>query len=469
MKKFMDADFLLESPTAKKLFHDHAAKMPIIDYHCHINPRQIAEDYRFKDITDAWLSGDHYKWRMIRSNGVPEDMITGDKSTSYEKFQMFAKTLPRAIGNPLYHWTHLELQRYFGITKTLSEKTCKEIWDECNEKLKDPSMSVRGIIKRSNVRCICTTDDPADSLEWHKKLAADKDAPCKVLPAWRPDKAMKVEKPGFGDYVRKVGELTGIDTSTCRGFFEAIDKRMEFFNSMGCRAADHGVDYVYCTRASDSELEQIFQKGVTGKALTPLEVEKYKSMILIHLAHGYAKYGWVMQVHFGAVRDPNTAMYKRLGSDTGFDYMGDCSCAQAIGKLMDTLMQEGSLPKMIWYSLNPADNPVIATAIGGFQGPEARGKIQQGAAWWFNDTMTGMIEQMTQFANLSVLGNFLGMLTDSRSFLSYTRHEYFRRILCNLIGSWVERGWYPDDMEYLGKLVEDISFNNTNEYFGFNV
>jgi glucuronate isomerase len=469
MKKFMDEDFLLESPTARELFHDHAEKMPIIDYHCHINPRQIAEDYRFKDITDAWLSGDHYKWRMIRSNGVPEDMITGTKSTSYEKFQMFAKSLPRAIGNPLYHWTHLELQRYFGITKTLSEKTCREIWDECNEKLKDPSMSVRGIIRRSNVRCICTTDDPADSLEWHKKLAADPDAPCKVLPAWRPDKAMKIEKPGFADYVRKVGELASTDASTCRGFFEALDRRMEFFNSMGCRAADHGVDYVYCTRASDSELEEIFQKGLAGKALSPLEIEKYKSMILVHLARGYAKYGWVMQIHFGAVRDPNTAMFKRLGPDTGFDYMGDCSCAKAIGTLMDTLMQENALPKMIWYSLNPADNPVIATAIGAFQGPEVRGKIQQGAAWWFNDTMTGMIEQMTQFANLSVLGNFLGMLTDSRSFLSYTRHEYFRRILCNLVGSWVERGWYPDDIDYLGSLIEDISFNNTNSYFGLNV
>ncbi len=469
MNKFMDRDFLLENDTARALFHDHAEKMPIIDYHCHINPRQIAEDYRFKSITDAWLSGDHYKWRMIRSCGVPEDKITGDKSTDYEKFQMFAKCLPRAIGNPLYHWTHLELQRYFGITKTLSEKTCDEIWNECNEKLKAPDMSVRGIIAKSNVRCICTTDDPADSLEWHKKLAADKNAPCKVLPAWRPDFAMKIEKPGFKAYVEKVAKLTGREIRTCADFFDAIDQRMEFFNSMGCRAADHGIDYVYCNRVSDQKLEEIFQKGLSGKALSPEEVEQYKSMILVRLAHGYARYGWVMQMHFGAVRDPNSAMYKRLGADTGFDYMGDHDCALAIGQLMNALSEENALPKMIWYSLNPADNPVIATAIGAFQGPEARGKIQQGAAWWFNDTMTGMLDQMTNFANLSVLGNFLGMLTDSRSFLSYTRHEYFRRILCNLLGTWVEKGWYPDDLAYLGQLVEDISFNNTNTYFGFNV
>ncbi|MCR5536229.1 MAG: glucuronate isomerase [Succinivibrio sp.] len=469
MKQFMDKDFLLETDTAKELYHNHAAKMPIIDYHCHINPQQIAENYQFKSITDAWLAGDHYKWRMIRSNGVPEDMITGNKASDYEKFQMFAKSLPKALGNPLYHWTHLELQRYFGITKTLSEKTCKEIFDECNEKLKQDDYRVRGIIKRSNVKCICTTDDPADSLEWHKKLAADTDKPCKVLPAWRPDFAMKVEKPGFGDYVAKVGKLVGQNITSCEQFFAAIDERMKFFNDMGCRAADHGIDYVYCTKVSKDELEKIFQKGVKGESLTPAEVEAYKSMILLHLAKGYTKYGWVMQMHFGAIRDPNTAMYKRLGADTGFDYMGNRPCAEAIGQIMNELSEQNAIPKMIWYSLNPCDNAVISTAIGAFQGPEAEGKIQQGAAWWFNDTMHGMIEQMTTFASLSVLGNFLGMLTDSRSFLSYTRHEYFRRIMCNFIGTYVEKGMYPNDMEYLGKMVENISFNNTNRYFNFNV
>ena len=469
MKAFMDKDFLLESPTAQKLFHEHAEKMPVIDYHCHINPQQIAENYKFRNITDAWLSGDHYKWRMIRSNGVPESLITGNESTDYQKFEQFAKSLPRAIGNPLYHWTHLELQRYFGITKPLNEDTCKEIWEQCNECLAQDDFRVQSIIKKSNVKCVCTTDDPADDLRWHKKIQEDQNAPCKVLPAWRPDKAMKIEKPGFAEYVQQIATLTNKEIKTCRDFFEALDVRIAFFNEMGCRASDHGIDYAYCTLASDSELEAIFQKGLKGEPLTSQECEAYKTMILIHLAHGYVKYGWVMQVHFGAVRDPNRRMFKILGADTGFDYMGDRSCAEAIGSLMNTLDEENALPKMIWYSLNAADNAVIATAIGAFQGPEAQGKIQQGSAWWFNDTYNGMINQMTTFSELSVFGNFLGMLTDSRSFLSYTRHEYFRRIMCNLIGSLVERGMYPDDMEFLGKIVEDISFNNTNKYFGFNV
>ena len=469
MKTFMGKNFLLTTDTAKELFHDYAENMPIIDYHCHINPQQIAENYQFRNITDAWLSGDHYKWRMIRSNGVPENMITGNESSDFEKFQMFAKSLPRAIGNPLYHWTHLELQRYFGITKILNEDSCKEIWDLCNEKLQSPDMSVQGIIRQSHVKCICTTDDPADSLEWHKKLASDPNAPCKVLPAWRPDKAMKLEKPGFAEYVTKVASLTGMKINCCKDFFAAIDERMKFFNDMGCRAADHGIDYAYCTTCSDDELEAIFQKGLIGASLSAKEVEIYKTMILLHLARGYAKYGWVMQMHFGAVRDPNTPMYERLGADTGFDTMGDRVCAEGMDRFMNELNSQGTLPKMIWYSLNPADDPVIGTAIGAFQGPEARGKIQQGSAWWFNDHYTGMINQMTSLASLSVLGNFLGMLTDSRSFLSYTRHEYFRRILCNLIGTWVEKGMYPDDMKFLGQIVEDISFNNTNNYFGFNV
>lgn len=469
MREFMDKDFLLETDTAKELFHQHAAKMPIIDYHCHINPREIAENHQFRNITEAWLGGDHYKWRMIRSNGVPESLITGKESTDYEKFEQFAKSLPRAIGNPLYHWTHLELQRYFGITKTLSEKTCKEIWDECNAKLATDEFRVQGIIKRSNVKLVATTDDPGDSLEWHQKLAQDSNCPCKVVPAWRPDKAMKIEKPEFKDYVAHIAQLTGKKINTCEEFFAALDDRMAFFDKMGCRAADHGVDYAYCTVVDQGTLEQIFQKGLKNEALTDYEVEAYKSMILLYLAKGYAKYGWVMQMHYGAIRDPNSKMFGILGADTGFDCIDNRACARGISLLMENLSKNGSLPKMIWYSLNPADNAVIATAIGSFQGPEAQGKIQQGSAWWFNDTYHGMTEQMTTLASLSVLGNFLGMLTDSRSFLSYTRHEYFRRIMCNLIGGWVERGMYPHDMEFLGQLVEDISFNNTNRYFGFNV
>ncbi|MCR5084275.1 MAG: glucuronate isomerase [Succinivibrionaceae bacterium] len=469
MQEFMGKDFMLESDTARELFHEHAAKMPIIDYHCHIDPRQIAENHQFRNITEIWLGGDHYKWRMIRSNGIPESLITGKESSDYEKFQQFAKSLPRAIGNPLYHWTHLELQRYFGITKTLSEATCKEIFDECNEKLKQDDMRVQGIIKKSNVKCICTTDDPADTLEWHEKIKADGQCPCKVLPAWRPDKAMKPEKAGYADYIKSLGKAAGMEIKSFGDLLAAIDNRMEFFNSRGTRAADHGIDYAYCRLVSEKELEEIFQKGLKGECLTEAEVEGFKTAVLIHLAKGYTKYGWVMQMHYGAIRDPNEKMFKVLGPDTGWDYIGTRECSLAIGQFMNELMKRDALPKMIWYSLNPCDNAMLGTVIGSFQGPEAQGKIQQGAAWWFNDTCQGMIDQMTSFANLSVLGNFLGMLTDSRSFLSYTRHEYFRRIMCNLIGSWVERGYYPRDMAYLGKLVEDISFNNTNRYFGFNV
>ena len=436
MKAFMDKDFLLENDTACKLFHEHAAKMPIIDYHCHINPAEIAENHQFRNITEAWLGGDHYKWRMIRSNGVPESLITGKESTDYEKFEQFAKSLPRAIGNPLYHWTHLELQRYFNIDKPLNEKTCKEIWEECNAKLATEDFRVQAIIKRSNVKLVATTDDPGDSLEWHKKIAANP-CSCQVVPAWRPDKAMKIEKDQFKEYVDHIASLTNRTINNCQEFFAALDERMEFFNQMGCKASDHGVDYAYCRIVSEGELEQIYQKGLKNEPLTEAEVEAYKTMILLHLAKGYTKYGWVMQMHYGAIRDPNSKMFKVLGADTGYDTIDTRPCARGVTSFMDALVARDALPKMVWYSLNPSDNAAIGTAIGAFQGPEAQGKIQQGSAWWFNDNYQGMIDQMTSLANLSVLGNFVGMLTDSRSFLSYTRHEYFRRILCNLIGTWV--------------------------------
>lgn len=469
MKAFMDKDFLLETDTAKELFFEHADIMPIIDYHCHIDPKMIAENHMFKNITEAWLGGDHYKWRMIRSNGIDEKLITGTESTDYEKFEQFAKTLPRAIGNPLYHWTHLELQRYFNIYKPLNEKSCKEIWDECNKLLATDDFRVQSIIKKSRVKLVATTDDPADSLEWHQKIKEQGTCTCKVVPAWRPDKAMKIEKPGFAEYVSRIATLTHKDISTCKDFFAALDERMAFFNEQGCKASDHGIDYAYCRVISDEALEKIFQKGLRGDTLTKEEVEAYKTMIMLYLAKGYAKYGWVMQMHYGAIRDPNEKMFNKLGADTGFDCIDTVPCAQGITNFMNQLERENSLPKMIWYSLNPTDNAVIGSAIGSFQGTEAQGKIQHGSAWWFNDSYHGMIDQMTTLASLSVLGNFVGMLTDSRSFLSYTRHEYFRRILCNLIGNWVEKGMYPADMKFLGQLVEDISFNNTNRYFNFNV
>lgn len=468
MKPFMDKDFLLQTDTAKELFHEHASKMPVIDYHCHINPAEIALNHQFKNITEAWLGGDHYKWRMIRSNGVPESLITGSDSSDFQKFEQFAKTLPRAIGNPLYHWTHLELQRYFGIDKPLNEKTCKEIWEECNKKLATDEFRVQSIIKRSNVKLIATTDDPGDSLEWHAKIAQTP-FETKVLPAWRPDKAMKIEKENFKDYVEHIASLTGRTIKTCAEFFDALDVRMEFFNQMGCKASDHGLDYAYCRIVDESTLEKIFVKGLNNETLTDEEIEAYKTMALIHMAKGYTKYGWVMQMHYGAIRDPNSRMFQKLGADTGFDCIDNRASARGITTMMNALLERDSLPKMIWYSLNPSDNAAIGSAIGSFQGPEAQGKIQQGSAWWFNDTYHGMVDQMTSLASLSVLGNFVGMLTDSRSFLSYTRHEYFRRIMCNLIGNLVENGMYPKDMEFLGKIVEDISFKNTNRYFNFNV
>lgn len=469
MKKFLDDDFLLTNETARTLFHDYASKMPIIDYHCHIIPQEIAEDRKFDNITQVWLGGDHYKWRLIRSCGVDEDLITGHKSSDREKFQKFAECLPKAIGNPVYHWTHLELRRYFGYDGVLNADTAEEVWNLCNKKLQEDSMSVRGLIKQSNVRAIATTDDPIDSLEWHRKLKDDPTFDVKVVPAWRPDKAMNINKPDFAEYMQKLAKVSGVSIETIDDVRAALAKRMEFFDSMGCRASDHGVDYLMYNPATEEELNAILKKGLNGQALTQDEVEKYKYAILLFIGRKYAKLGWVMELHYGALRSVNDRMFERIGPDSGFDCIATYCCADGAAKFLNELNNTGELPKTIIYPLNPTDNAVVGALIGCFQGTEAEGKLQQGSAWWFNDTKTGMIEQMTSLANLGVLGTFAGMLTDSRSFLSYTRHEYFRRILCNLIGTWVENGEYPDDIEYLGKMVQDISFNNTNRYFGFNV
>ncbi|MCI5566386.1 MAG: glucuronate isomerase [Veillonellaceae bacterium] len=467
MKKFMDKDFLLETETAKKLFHEHAAKMPIIDYHCHINPQEIAEDRQFKNITEVWLGGDHYKWRMIRSNGIDEKYITGNESTDREKFQKFAEALPRAIGNPLYHWTHLELQRYFGVTKTLNGDTAEEIWNICNEKLQSPELSVQGIIKQSNVKVICTTDDPADDLRWHKKIREDGKCSAKVLPAMRPDAALRIEKLEWASYMKRLAEVSDTDITTMDDIRKALRKRIDFFESMGCKASDHALEYVFCNEATEDQLDDIVSKVLGGKVPTTDEIEKYKTALLLFLGEEYSKRGWAMQIHYSAMRDNNTRMFKKMGPDTGFDSIGSYNCGEGIVALLDAMEKKGCLPKTILYSLNPSDNALIGTIIGSFQGPEVPGKIQQGAAWWFNDTKSGMEAQITNVANLSMLGNVVGMLTDSRSFLSYTRHEYYRRILCNWIGRLVENGEYPDDMDFLGKLVEDISYNNAARYFGF--
>ena len=464
MKPFMDKDFLLSTETAKKLYHNYAEVMPILDYHCHLNPQEIAEDKHFENITEVWLGGDHYKWRQMRSNGVEEYYITGD-APAREKFQKWAETLEKLIGNPLYHWSHLELQRYFGYTGHLCADTAEEVWNLCNEKLAQPDMSARELIKRSGVTLVCTTDDPVDSLEWHEKIKADETFDVQVLPAWRPDKAANIEKPTFLDYVAKLSEVSGVSIKSFADLKKAIVNRMEYFNERGCSVSDHGLDYVMYAPASDEEIEEIFAKRLAGGELSACETAKYKTAFMIFVGKEYHRLNWVMQLHYGCKRDNNGLMFKKLGPDTGFDCISNYTPADQLADFLNALVSTDELPKTILYSLNPVDNAAIGTIIGCFQDSAAIGKIQQGSAWWFNDNKTGMIEQMTSLANLGILSNFVGMLTDSRSFLSYPRHEYFRRILCELIGGWVENGEYPDDEKALEKIIKGISYNNAVRYF----
>jgi glucuronate isomerase len=467
MKKFMDEEFLLETGTAKRLYHEYAEKMPIIDYHCHISPQEIAENHKFKSITEVWLGGDHYKWRLIRSNGTSEEKITGNDASDLVKFTEYAKALSRAIGNPLYHWSHLELQRYFDCKTPLKESTAKEIFDACNARLQDDDMGVQGLIKKSNVKVICTTDDPADDLKWHKKLREEGSCSAKVYPAMRPDKALYIEKPTFSDYMEKLGKAAGVKIHTMEDIRKAMGQRISYFEKMGCRATDHALEYVYCRETSENVLNVIVAKALNHVAVSVEEAEEYKTALLTYLAGEYSKRGWVMQLHYATLRDNNQKMFKKMGPDTGFDSIAAGNCARGLVSFLDHLNDRDILPKTIIYSGTPNDNALIGTIIGCYQNSEARGKIQQGAPWWFNDTKQGTIDQMTSIANLSVFGNILGMLTDSRSFLSYARHEYYRRILCNWIGKLVENGEYPDDMEMLGKMVEDICYNNVADYFQF--
>lgn len=469
MKAFMDRDFLLETETAKKLFHDYAESTPVLDYHCHINPREIAEDRRFENITQVWLGGDHYKWRYMRSCGVEEKYITGSAS-DYEKFLAWAECLGKAIGNPLFHWSHLELQRYFDYHGVLNKKTAEEVWNFCNEKLAQPDMSVRNLIRRSNVTLICTTDDPVDSLEWHKKIAADKDFDVKVLPAWRPDRAMNIEKPDYLEYLDRLCETVGFpEIHTFALLKEALNRRMDFFASMGCTVSDHGLEYVMYCPASDDEIEEIFLKRQNRMILSREEEMKFKTAFLLFVGREYHKRGWAMQLHYGCKRDNNRRMFEQIGPDTGYDCINNSAPSSQMADFLNALNMTDELPKTILYSLNPNDNQAIGSIIGCFQDSSAVAKIQQGSAWWFNDNKIGMQEQMTALANLGNLSGFVGMLTDSRSFLSYTRHEYFRRILCNLLGGWVENGEFPNDMETLSEIVKDISYYNAKRYFGFDV
>lgn len=466
MKKFLDDNFLLNNPTAVNLYHDYASAMPIIDYHCHLSPQEIYENKRYKNLTEIWLYGDHYKWRVMRANGVEEKFVTGNES-DYEKFLAYAKTVPMTIGNPLYHWSHLELQRYFGITELLNEKNAPIIWEKANAILNGEGFGARDIIQKSNVKVVVTTDDPADTLEFHQKIKEIQDFKVDVLPSFRPDKGLEINRQGFVDWLHKLEEVSGQSVYNYDQFLAALESRVRFFHSIGGRVSDHALDYVPYAETTKEEVAAIYSKALQGSRVSPEEEKKYKTYTLVFLGKLYHELGWAMQFHINAARNNNLKMLRQLGPDTGYDSMNDSPVSYSLTRLLDTLDSENSLPKTILYSLNPNDNPILATLMGSYQGGGIAGKIQFGAAWWFNDTKEGMIQQMKTLADCGLLSRFVGMLTDSRSFLSYTRHEYFRRILCNLVGEWVENGEFPDDEELLGRIIQNISYYNAKEYFGF--
>ncbi|MBQ9028180.1 MAG: glucuronate isomerase [Lachnospiraceae bacterium] len=476
MKAFMDKDFLLETETAKHLFHDYSDPMPLVDYHCHISPKEIYEDRRFNNIVEVWLGGenpdgtyfgDHYKWRVMRSNGTPEEYITGHKP-DFERFVKFAEALEMAIGNPMYHWSNAELHKYFGITEPLTVENAKEIWDKTSDMLQnDPNMSVRGLIKQSNVAFIGTTDDPIDSLEWHEKIAADPSIEVKVCPSYRPDKAININKEGFAEYIGKLAASVGKDKlESAQEVIDALIERLEFFAKLGCRASDHGLDYIPFRPAPMEEVDAVYKKVMAGESITVEEAEKYQTAVLMALAKAYHRLNIAMQIHYSCYRNANERIFRKMGPDTGVDMIAQNTCGEDIARMLSALDMTNECPKTIIYSLNPADNEQIGTMLGCFQSDEVPGKIQHGSAWWFNDTKSGMEDQMKSLANLGLLGNFVGMLTDSRSFLSYARHDYFRRIMCNLIGNWVENGEYPNNEASLKKIVEGISYKNAARYFG---
>lgn len=465
---FLDDNFLLNTQTARQLYHEAAAVRPIIDYHCHIDPKEIWEDRRYDNITQVWLGGDHYKWRLMRSAGVEEKFITGDAG-DHEKFIAWAGVLGKAIGNPLYHWSHLELRRFFGYEGVLNRDTAETVWNLCNEKLRSEGYSVRGLIERSHVETICTTDDPADDLQWHEKLAADETFGTAVLPAWRPDKAMGVEQEGYLDYLKRLEDASGVRIDSFASLKQALKIRMEYFHAHNCRLSDHGLPCIMYAPADENEIERIFAQRLAGRMPSPQEEEQFRHAFLLFMAGEYKRYGWVMQLHYGVRRNNNGPMYRALGPDTGFDCVNNNVSSADTAAFLGALADGGILPKTILYSLDTNDNAAIDTIIGCFQNEEAVGYIQHGSAWWFNDHLDGMTSQIRSLASLGYLAGFVGMLTDSRSFLSYPRHEYFRRILCRVLGEWVEEGMYPDDMETLKEIVSDISYGNAKRYFGFAV
>ena len=469
MKDFMDKDFLLQTETAQMLYHEHASKMPIIDYHCHLIPQMVADDHKFRSLTEIWLGGDHYKWRAMRSNGVAEKYCTGTDTTDWEKFEKWAETVPYTFRNPLYGWTHLELKTAFGINKVLNPNTAREIYDESTDKLQnDTTYTARGMMRRYNVETVCTTDDPVDTLEWHKKTR-ESGFEIKMIPAWRPDKAMAVENPqNFKTYIEKLSEVSGINISKFQDVIDALQKRHDFFAENGCKLSDHGIEEFYAEDYTDAEIDAIFNKVYGGTELTHDEILKFKSAMMVIFAEMDHASGWAQQFHYGAIRDNNTKMFNLLGPDTGFDSIGQFNTAKSMSKFLNRLATNDKLTKTIIYNLNPADNEVVATMLGNFQDGTCPGKIQWGSGWWFLDQKDGMEKQMNALSLLGLLSRFVGMLTDSRSFLSYPRHEYFRRVLCNLVGRDIENGEIPvSEMDRVKQMIEDISYYNAKNYFNF--
>ncbi|MCL2773792.1 MAG: glucuronate isomerase [Oscillospiraceae bacterium] len=474
MKNFLHEDFMLKSETAKILYHNYAENMPIIDYHCHINPKDIAEDKKYSNIAEIWLTcGDHYKWRAVRSNGYSEEYVTGNGS-DYEKFSAWANTLPKCIGNPLYIWAHMELKRYFGYGGNLNPETADRVWNLCNEKLQN--MSAKKIIKDSKVKLICTTDDPTDTLEYHKIIKDDKTFYTQVIPAFRPDKGLHIEKAGFKEYINKLSETSGIEIKDMKSLYDAYSKRLDYFVSMGCKTADNGFEAIpFILEADNSIANDALIKALNNQELHIAEIGIYKTALMLFLAEEYHKRNLVMQIHFGVSRNNSDRLFKSYGPDAGADSIGGYDCIYALSRLLNELDRKNVLPKTVLYSVNPSDNAALVALIGCFQNndcnitPNGTGKLQHGSAWWFNDNNIGMREQLINLANNSLLANFIGMLTDSRSFLSYTRHDYFRRILCDVIGDYIENGEYPNDVAYLSQIVSNICYNNTNNYFEFGI
>ena len=467
--KFCDKDFLLSNGVARELYHGTASKQPIIDYHCHLSPKDLAEDRRFENIHEPWLGGDHYKWRAMRANGVPEKLITGNETSPWEKFQVWAKTVPKTLRNPLFHWTHLELQRYFGIEKLLEESTAKEIWDEANRLLKQPGYSVRGLVERMNVKVICTTDDPADNLEYHKAIKKS-GWKVKVFPAFRPDNALRVNQPErYKKWVKALSDAAGTNATTFKGFLKALKQQHDFFHANGSRLSDHGMNEMPSLDCTEAKAGAIFSAALKGKAASPEDADRFASFMMEYFGVLDADRGWVKQLHLGALRDPNRRMAAKLGADTGSDTIGDFKQGNSLARYLDRLDFIGKLPKTVIYNLNPADNYLFAGMPGSFQDSTAVGKVQYGAAWWFLDQERGIRAQLDSLSDLGLLSRFVGMLTDSRSFLSYPRHEYFRRILCDTLGADVESGRLPDRREWLTEMVEDICYRNAKNYFQFPV